>query len=221
MTQTQPRTDLYLENAIFDELRWTPSVDSTRIVVSVSDATATLTGEVTTYPETLLAAKAALRVRGVRAVAQELTVRGPWAVASDTEIASHVTDALERAVNVPGSVKGTVRDHHLTLSGEVPWQYQREAACRAVAYISGITAIIDAISITPGTPGASAAADITAALHRNAGFAGERLSVTTNTRGVVTLIGEVVTAEQSRQAAKVCWSGAGVTEVQNHLVITG
>jgi osmotically-inducible protein OsmY len=221
MTQTRPRTDLQLENAIFDELRWTPSVDSSRILVSVTDATATLSGEVATYPETMLAAKAALRVRGVRAVAQELAVRGPWAVANDTEIAAHVTDALERAVNVPDTVKGTVRDHRLTLSGEVVWQYQREAACRAVAYIAGVSAIVDDISISPGIPGASTSADIMAALRRNAGFAGENLMVSTNSRGVVTLTGDVASPEESRQAAKVCWSGPGVTDVQNHLVISG
>ena len=62
MTQTRHRTDLQLEHAIFDELRWTPSVKSARIRVAVVDGTATLSGEVATYPETMLAAKAALRV---------------------------------------------------------------------------------------------------------------------------------------------------------------
>jgi osmotically-inducible protein OsmY len=227
MTQTRHRTDLQLEHAIFDELRWTPSVNSARIRVAVVDGTATLSGEVATYPETMLAAKAALRVRGVRAVAQELAVRGRWAVATDTEIAQHAGDALDRAVDVPDTVKATVRDHDLTLSGEVTWQYQREAACRAVVYVPGIRAMFDAISIAPGAPGSSTAAstaaditaDVTAALRRNAGFTGEHLQVTTDVDGVVTLTGDVASPEQSRQAAKACWSGAGVTAVENHLVV--
>lgn len=219
MTQTRPRTDVQLVNAIVDELRGTPGVDSARIFVAVAEGTATLSGQVATYPETLLAAKAALRVGGVRVVAQELVVRGPWSVATDTEIAQHVMEALERAINVPDTVKGMVHDHVLTLTGEVTWQYQREAACRTVDYISGITAIVDAITISPGLPGATTVADITAAFRRNAGFAGEHLAVTINSRGVVTLTGEVFSPAQSRQAATLCWSGAGVTDVQNQLVI--
>lgn len=104
MTQTWHRSDPQLKDAIFDELRGTPSVNGARMVVAVVDGTATLSGEVAGYPETLLATKAALRVRGVRAVAQELAVRGPWAIATDTEIAQQAGDALDLAIDVPDTV---------------------------------------------------------------------------------------------------------------------
>jgi len=105
MTQTEHRTDAELKSAVTDELQWLPSVDSAHIGVSVDGGAVTLTGTVSTYPEVLLAGKAALSVRGVTAIAQELTVRGPFAESTDSDIARDAGEAIQRAVNVPGTVQ--------------------------------------------------------------------------------------------------------------------
>ena len=190
-----------------------PSVDSASIGVSVEGGCVTPTGSVSTYPEMLLAAKAALQVRGITAVAQELTVRGPWAAVTDTEIGPQAAEAVDRAVNVPETVKVSVRDHTVTLSGDVAWQYQREAACRAVNYIQGVTAVINDMTVRPGAVAAGIARNITAALVRNAQFEGEHLKVVTDSRGVVTLSGSVRSSTEKRQAEAVCWRTPGVVTV--------
>src|ERR1700712_2420828 len=105
MTQTLRRPDEQLKAAVIQELQWISSVDSEHIRVRVDEGAVTLTGTVTTYPETLLAAKAALTVRGVTAIAQELNVAGPFAEGSDTDIARQAGHALENAVNIPATVK--------------------------------------------------------------------------------------------------------------------
>lgn len=78
MTQTVRRSDSDIKSAVVDELGWTPSVDSTHVGVAVDDGAVTLSGEVGSYPEKLMATKAAQRVHGVTAIAQEITVRTRW-----------------------------------------------------------------------------------------------------------------------------------------------
>ena len=221
MTQPTRSSSELLRDAVLAELQWMPSVDSTRIGVSVDGACVTLTGSVPTYPETLLAVKATLAVRGIAAVAQEMTVRGPWAPATDLEIARQAADAVDRAVNVPDTVKVSVREHTVTLSGDVAWQYQREAALRAVNYIHGVTAVVNDMTVRPGAVAAGIGREITAALVRNAQFEGEHLTVVTDTRGVVTISGMVRSATEKRQAEAVCWRAPGVVSVLNHLVVAG
>lgn len=219
MTRSAHRTDAQLKSAVVEELQWLSGIDSTKIGVAVQDGAVTLTGTVGTYPETLLAGKAALAVRGVTAIAQEITVRGPFAQGTDSDIAHAAGQALTRAVNIPDTVKASVHDHVLTLTGEVTWQYERDAACRAVNYISGVRHVSNAMTIRPGQVAEGIRADITAALVRNAQLDGEHITVTTNTRGLITLNGTVATLTERRQAEQVCWSAPGATEVANNLTI--
>lgn len=111
-------------------------------------------------------------MRGVTAIAQEITVRTASGAANDTDIAREAGEALQRAVDVPDSVKVAVQDHEITLSGAVKWQYQREAAGRAVRYTKGINAVRNSITIRPGAVAAGVKTAICAALVRNAQFEG-------------------------------------------------
>src|SRR3984957_10616714 len=133
MTQTQQTTDFEVQQAVIDELNWIPNVDSSNIGVAADQGAVTLGGEVDTYPQKLLAEKGALRARGVTAVANDITVRYSWAEPSDTDVARQAGEALQRAVDVPAeSVKAVLHDHHITLTGAVAWNHQREAADRSV-----------------------------------------------------------------------------------------
>jgi osmotically-inducible protein OsmY len=49
-------------------------------------------------------------------------------------------------------VTAEVADGHLTLRGEVPWEYQREAAERAVCAAAGERALINLIRLRPAPP---------------------------------------------------------------------
>jgi osmotically-inducible protein OsmY len=218
MTQTLHRTDAELKDAVADELGWTPSVNSDHIGVAVDNGAVTLSGEVNTYPERLQAEKAVLRVRGVTAVAEEITVRNTWGAANDADVAREASQALERAVNVPDSVKAVVHDHFITLSGPVTWHYQREAAERAVRYLRGVSGVHNALTIKPTVSAAGLKAAIGAALVRNAQLEGKHINVTADA-GVVTLEGTVHSWSEQRQATNAAWSAPGVTSVMNHLRI--
>jgi osmotically-inducible protein OsmY len=220
MTQTLHRTDADLKSAISDELAWTPGINHTNIGVAVNRGAITLSGEVESYPEKRLAEKAALRVRGVVAVAEEITVHSRWEGVNDTDIAREAGEALERSIDVPaGSVKATVHDHAITLSGEVAWHYQRQAAVRSVRYLKGVTNIGNIITIKPTVSAAGIKTAITDALVRSAQFEGKHAAVTADTAGAVTLEGTVHSWSERRDAEHAAWSAPGVTDVINHLHI--
>lgn len=218
-TTSQRPSDSDLQEAVVEELCWIPSVDSAHIGVAVTDGAVTLSGEVVTYPEKALAEKATQRVRGVIAVADELTVRDDQGLATDSDIARTAGEALRHAVDVPDSVKVVVRHRVVTLSGAVAWHYEREAAARAVRSITGVRSVVDAVTIRPSVVAAGVKDAIGAALLRNAQVEGEHITVTTDDGGFVVLEGTVGSWAERRQAEHVSWSAPGVAGVTNNLVV--
>jgi len=220
MTQSVRRTDAELKTAVTDEIAWTPGVNDTNIGVAVTDGAVTLSGEVATYPEKQLAEDAAMRIRGVIAVAEEITVRGTWQHINDTDIARQAGDALARSVRVPdGSVRASVHDHTVTLSGQVPWHYQREAAEYAVRYLNGVAMVNNTVTIHATASADSIKSAITAALMRSAQAEGSHTTVTADGAGAVILDGTVHSWSERRAAADAAWSAPGVTDVTNRVRI--
>lgn len=221
MTQTMNRSDAddQVKNAVVEELRWIPSVDSTHIGVTVSDGAVTLSGEVGSYPERVAAERAVRRVRGVTALAEDLTVRSTWAAVTDTDIAREAGNALRQAADVPDTVKITVSDRTITLAGQVSWHHEREAASRAVRHVRGIRGVVNDVVLRPSVVAAGIRNAIGAALLRNAQIEAEHITVTTDTEGLVTLEGTVTSWAESRQAEQVAWSAPGTSSVRNHLAI--
>ena len=64
--------DLDLRRDVMDELEFEPSVHSANIGVAAEKGIVTLSGHVESYAEKLAAEKAARRIRGVRAIADEI-----------------------------------------------------------------------------------------------------------------------------------------------------
>jgi osmotically-inducible protein OsmY len=221
MTQTHasPRSDTDIRAAVAAELLWIPGLDATGIGIAVEHGAVTLSGKVDSYAERLHAEKAALRLRGVTAVADEITVRTPGAPADDSDIAREVGEALERAVEVPRTVTAVVRDRVVILEGEVTWQFQRLAAERAVRYLRGITDVRNKIVLKPTVEADNVHKLINSALVRNAQLDSNRISVTSTPLGVVTLRGAVQSYAERQQAEHAAWAAPGVTRVVNELVI--
>jgi osmotically-inducible protein OsmY len=151
VTQTTYRSDQDIQATVSEELTYTPSID-THVGVTVNGGTVTLSGDVGSSSERIAATRAAMRVSGVRAVADELHVRAPGTpAANDTGISQTASQLLGWAVDVPSdTVKAEVHNHVITLSGHVTWDYQRDAAARAVRYIKGVTAVTNTITIRQG-----------------------------------------------------------------------
>lgn len=151
MTHTTHRSDQDIQANVSGELRYIPGI-GTHVGVAVNGGVVTLSGEVGGLPERIAAKRAAMRVSGVKAVADELQVRVPGtAGVNDIEIAQAAGQLLSRAVDVPSdTVKVEVHNHVITLTGSVTWDYQRDAAIRAVMYIKGVTGVNNAISLHQG-----------------------------------------------------------------------
>lgn len=220
MTTIRHRTDNELKTAVTAELAWTTGADGAHIGVAVNGGAVTLSGEVDTYPQKQLAERAAFRVRGVTAVAEEITVRGGGQGVNDTDIAREAGQALDRSVGIPaGMVTATVHDHAITLAGQVAWHHQREAAEHAVRYLEGVTMIYNMITIRPTASRTDIKTAITAALVRTARSEGDSTTVTADAAGAVTLDGIVHSWSERRDAEHAAWSAPGVTDVTNRLRI--
>jgi len=145
-------------------------------------------------------------------------VHNTWS-ANDTDIAREAAEALERATDVPASVKATVHEHAVTLTGVVDWHFQRKAAERAVRHIKGVTGVFDTVTIRPTVMASGAKAAIMSALVRNARLESKHITVTPGADGLVTLEGSVGSWAERRQAELACWSAPGVMDVTTHLRI--
>jgi osmotically-inducible protein OsmY len=123
-------SDLTLRQDIVDELEFEPRVDAANIGVAVTKGVVTLTGHVSSYAQKIAAEAAARRVKGVRAIAQEIEVRFPFEKKdADDEIAKRVVDILQWDSMVPDeAIQVSVQRGWITLTGTVDWQYQRMAA---------------------------------------------------------------------------------------------
>lgn len=223
MTQTTHRTDHQMKAAINEELEWTANVQADHIGVSLIDGAATLSGEVASYPEKTAAVRAVLRVRGVTSVADEIVVQNTWGEHQDADIARAAGAALDASVVLPtGAVKATVHDHHVELSGSVPWKYQRDAADELVSSVPGVRSLHNAIVLCPSLPLAAAQArdGIRAALLRNAQIDATQIEVT-SAGTEIDLSGTVTSWAELRQAEHAAWATPGVTKVHNWLRVVG
>src|SRR5438093_13166289 len=129
---TATRTDVEIQQDVLAALKWEPRVSPNEIGVAVKNSVVTLTGWVDSYMKRWAAEDAAHRVRGVKAVANDIEVRlSTTSERTDADIAGAAVRALEWDAVVPlERVDVTVSKGWVTLKGEVDWQYQREDAER-------------------------------------------------------------------------------------------
>ena len=214
------RSDTDLQKDVIAELKWEPRLREDEIGVTVRDGVVTLTGFVPDYAQRRVAAKAAERVAGVRAVAQELMVKVPQPYQrSDTELAHQVVNALAWDIEVPDDkIKARVQDGWVTLEGDVDWQYQRSSAERALRYLTGVKGVNNFINLKPHASPHDVAQHIKAALHRTAEADAKKIQVTA-ADGKVTLTGTVRSWPERAEIERAAWSASGVTSVDDRLAV--
>jgi osmotically-inducible protein OsmY len=211
-----------LRDSVLAELDWDPSVDDSEIQVVVKDGAVSLRGRVTAYSQRHAAVRAAARVRGVKAVADDIEVVLSDAIQrKDSEIAAEMAHERQWNTAIPDSVKAEVRNGQVTLRGSVAWSYQRDEAERAVRHLEGVRAVSNLIEVEPGVVEADAV-DIEERIHlaiaRMADVDASSVSVT-KSDGVVRLEGSVGSLAERRIAQRVAESAPGVARVENDVVI--
>ncbi|HEX6737720.1 MAG TPA: BON domain-containing protein [Vicinamibacteria bacterium] len=219
--ETTARTDEEIQREVLTELAFDPRVRANEIGVIVKDGVVTLTGWVDSYAKKWAAEEAAHRIRGVRAVANDIEVRLPVsAERTDADIAAAVTRALEWDAALPiDKLDVTVSKCWVTLRGEVEWHYQKEDAERVVRRIAGVRGVTNLIVVRPRAQPEELKRKIEEALVRSAETDAQRITV--GVRGdKVVLKGTVRSWAGKREAERVAWSAPGVREVDNQIIVS-
>jgi osmotically-inducible protein OsmY len=214
------RTDTEIQKDVAAELKWDPSLRDDDIAVAVRDGVVTLAGFVDSYAEKWKAERVASRVKGVKAVANDLTVKLPSSLErTDPDIARAVVDALEWNISVPQDrIKVKVENGWVTLEGDVDWYYQKEAAERAVRYLTGIKGISNLITVRAQPTPSDIKKRIKETLERGAEFDAERITVEIDGHTAI-LRGTVRSYAERRDAERAARNAPGVTDVQNKLTV--
>ena len=213
-------SDLELRQDILDELEFEPRIDAANIGVAVAKGVVTLTGHVSSYAQKIAAEAAARRLKGVRAIAQEIEVRFPFEKKdSDDEIAKRVADILQWDSMVPHeAIQVSVQKSWVTLTGTVDWQYQRMAAEDDVRKLSGVVGLNNQIKVNPQIEVPDLQKRIEAALKRNAEIEAKGIRIKV-LGGTVTLSGVVHDWIEHDAVRNAAWSAPGVRNVEDHLTI--
>jgi osmotically-inducible protein OsmY len=212
--------DKALRQNIIDELDFEPSINAANIGVAVGKGVVTLTGHVESYAEKIAAERAVERVRGVRAVAQEIEVRyAGHQRRADDEIAQRSLDIINWSVQVPSdSIKVEVENGWITLKGTVEWQYQKRAAESAVRRLSGVRGVSNLIEIKPQLAASDVRQKIMNALKRNAEVEADNIRVVVDNDKVI-LEGTVRARYERNLAERAAWSAPGIKDVEDRLSI--
>ena len=152
-SRVMPRTSCAIRYSLLRFVSSTSGSSSTResgvaekeIAVAVKDGVVTLGGFVQSYAQKRAAENAVARVAGVRAIAEDIQVKLPTSrMRSDSEIAHAAINALKWDTEVPDELlKVKVENGWITLEGAVDFFYQKNAADRAVRFLTGVKGVAE------------------------------------------------------------------------------
>jgi osmotically-inducible protein OsmY len=217
------KTDQELRADILAELERDPRVRSTEIGVIVKHGAVTLTGVVEDFADKVAAERAVKRLKGVRAIAEDIQVKRPAELRlMDEGIAERIAEILSWSSTFrDADIQAEVRNGHVTLSGEVDGFYQKQAAARRVGELEGVTGIFNRIRVRETAAGKRARdieREIMSALHRHANIEASKVRVSVSGSNV-TLDGTVDALHERELIEDAVRHTVGVTDVIDNLAV--
>lgn len=214
------KTDSEIQKDVMAELKWEPYLTASEIGVAVKNGIVTLSGTVDSYSKKLSAEKAAKRISGVKAVAEDIEVKLPGnSKKTDADIAEAILYALKwnNAVDEE-KIKVKVDNGWVTLEGETDWNYQKISAENAIKFLSGVTGITNDIKVKPHITPSDIQNKIKVAFNRSAFADANNIKVSID-GSKVTLSGSVRSFAERKDAEDAAWFVPGVHQVINQLEI--
>jgi osmotically-inducible protein OsmY len=213
------KTNEELQKDVQDAIKFQPLLHAAEIGVTVKDGIVSLTGVVDGYFKKTEAENAAKNVAGVKAVVENITIKYTNYTKNDNDVATEVLKALNDSWSVPtDKVKIKVENGWVTLDGELPWNYQREAAKTAINYLMGVKGITNNIKIKSEVHDAIEQKDVEDALARHWSINSKDIKVKASGTNV-TLTGNVTSLYQKEEAGHIAWNTPGVWSVDNKLEV--
>lgn len=214
------KTDVQIQKDVMEELKWEPGLRTSDIGVTAKDGVVTLSGQVDSYMKKLSAERAAKRVAGVKAVAEDIQIGpSPSYAKTDSEIAAAALNALKWNSAVQDEkIKIKVEDGIVKLEGEVEWDFQRNHAKKALESLTGVKMVLNLISLKPKVSADGIEQKITAAFQRHASLDSKGIDVSVSGSKVI-LRGNVRSLAEKDDAADAAWAAPGVTSVENYIDI--
>ncbi|POD67856.1 hypothetical protein ALO95_01733 [Pseudomonas syringae pv. antirrhini] len=213
-------SDLTLRRTILDELEFLPHIDAAAIGVTIENGVVVLSGHVKTFAEKIAAERAVKSVKGVKAVAVELEVRVPSSLyIDDSVIASRCLDLIGwNTISPDQAIQVKVQHGRVTLEGDVQWQYQKEAAQKAINTLAGVTGFDNRLIVRPENACLDIKTLIEQALARSSELDASKIRVTAE-GNQVRLEGYVHRWRERQAVEHAAWAVPGVKNVDNHLLI--
>jgi len=209
-----------LQTDVQNAIKWEPLLNAAEIGVTAKDGVVTLTGVVNSYAKKLEAENAAKKVIGVKALVEKIEVKfpGSWKK-TNAEIANEVLTALKSNWSVPeDKVTVKVENGWVTLDGELPWNYQKEAAKNAIIYLIGVKGVSNNIKIKSEIHEGIEQKDVEAAISRSWSVDNHHIKVKVSGT-TVTLSGTVNSWYQKGEAERIAFNTPGIWNVINEIEI--
>ncbi len=216
------RTDKQIKKDVLNELVFQPHIDETQIGVIVKNAIVTLTGKVFIYANKIAAEEAVKKVKGVKAVAEDIIVGyDNKAHKTDTEIGDAVINALAWSSAVPEeNISIKIEDGYIYLTGEVEWGYQKEAAKRVIQNLIGVKGVFDSLTIKQVTENPYQIKErISQAFERSAHIDADHITIELMDDHIIKLKGKVHSLAEKEEAPRAAFYAPGIYEVENELEV--
>lgn len=214
------KTNTELQHDVQNAIKWEPLLGAAEIGVTAKDGVVSLSGVVDSYSKKLEAESAAKKVIGVKALVEKIEVKFPssWSK-TNLEIANEVLAALKSNWSVPNDkVTVKVEDGWVTLEGELGWNYQKEAAKKAVHYLSGVKGVTNNIKIKSESHDTIEKKDVEEAIGRSWSVDDSDINVSVSGT-TVTLSGTVNSWYEKGEAERIAWNTPGIWHVKNELEV--